>query len=294
MIILPEEDASGAKNQAVQDLEAGQSPEELANPPPPYSSHNGGTSYQNTDLCYDVECDRDASVRAETRFWRSMAIAVLIWSTFGLALRLAFWNVHFSLLPSAPDSAVALPTEEDGEVIRCIYSPEWNHTHRPADDPIFALSNSNTSAPAKPKYKWRPRWLSDTSDPFVHNATASFHIPEATKLFFFSRGTLSRGSVDFSVGTADTVKVSVDVVYISKRHLDRASVCLLRRDEGQVGVGIYTPELTAKERRSSREAPYYYHIKVEFPPQVDTLPVPPFSLPVPSSFEVLGLYGKVD
>ncbi|KZT27296.1 hypothetical protein NEOLEDRAFT_1176729 [Neolentinus lepideus HHB14362 ss-1] len=274
MILLPEDDltVSPIKSQFNGDLESG--PDELLSPPPPYAQ----AGYHAADPYYPPERDSDTS--AEKRFFQALATAILIWTVFGLLLKAVFWKEYVKVIT---DIGFAAPEEGDGEVIRCIYSPAFNHTHLRArasnsrlSEPLFFSYGTNSTSDYKLKRKWR--WRSEPLEPHVHNATASFSLGPTTKLFFFSRGTISQGTVDFTVGNSSDIEVEVNVVYASKDHFDRASVCLLKRAEDQVGIGIYTPELTAKERRSSPTTPYYYpvfNIQVQFPPPIYShLPIP--------------------
>ncbi|TFK54596.1 hypothetical protein OE88DRAFT_1731914 [Heliocybe sulcata] len=271
MIILPEDDqpVSPTKSQYNGDLEAGQ--EELPSPPPPYAQ----AGYHAANPYYPSEPEGD-SISAEKRFFRALVTAIVIWTVFGLILKVVFSAEYTKYVKVITDIEYAVPEQSDGEVIRCIYSPAFNHTHLGSQEPLFFSSSTNSTTEPKPKRPWP--WRSQPLQPHIHNATASFSLSHTTKLFFFSRGTLPQGTMDFTMGNSSDIEVKVDVVYASKDHFDKASVCLLRRAEDHVGIGIYTPKLTAKERRASYTTPYYYpvfNIQVQFPsPTYSHLPIP--------------------
>lgn len=105
---------------------------------------------------------------------------------------------------------------------------------------------------------WTP--VDDNSDDFpsMHLAKFDFELPFSSSklLFFLSTGSLSHGSINViekegDGAEQDTVDVSILVGFRSREALSRATVCSLEREEGQNGIGIFTP--TVHDRHSWRD-----------------------------------------
>ncbi|OCH93768.1 hypothetical protein OBBRIDRAFT_832382 [Obba rivulosa] len=80
---------------------------------------------------------------------------------------------------------------------------------------------------------------------FSHVVEASFSLPLSSDLLYLvARGALSHGMVQIlSSGVAESnyMAVHVSVAYDYAHMLDRIKVCLLQPEEGQRGVGIFSP-----------------------------------------------------
>lgn len=97
------------------------------------------------------------------------------------------------------------------------------------------------------------------------DSVTSFDLPvSSSRLFILQRGTLSAGSlrVETSDAVRRTVHVEVRVHYRSTKALDHANVCLLRRQEGENGVGIFTP---TRWWHRSRDDNLFFDITVTIP-----------------------------
>ena len=76
-----------------------------------------------------------------------------------------------------------------------------------------------------------------------YTSTVSFSVPSSSSLIFLR----SRGSYDISSSVTfqlsdkpgDDIEIEVAMSYFNNAALDRAQVCLLERDEGGRGVGIF-------------------------------------------------------
>jgi hypothetical protein len=74
-----------------------------------------------------------------------------------------------------------------------------------------------------------------------YSSSTTFELPiSSDKLFLISRGS-SAGSVDVvqSDETGDVAKVHIVAKYRYPSALDRARVCAIHRDGGEIGVGIF-------------------------------------------------------
>ena len=79
-----------------------------------------------------------------------------------------------------------------------------------------------------------------TSPPY--SANTSFELPVSSDLLFLlARGSMSGGTVDImsSPTVSNVAKVHVTVKYYREDVRDRAKVCLVKRRDGENGVGIF-------------------------------------------------------
>ncbi|PBK88467.1 hypothetical protein ARMGADRAFT_937255 [Armillaria gallica] len=77
-----------------------------------------------------------------------------------------------------------------------------------------------------------------------YSAHTSFDLPlNSETLFLLSQGSLSSGAVKVvtSPTLVDVVRVDVAIQYYRQKVLDYARICLLQRQEGENGVGVFTP-----------------------------------------------------
>ncbi|KAG7449929.1 uncharacterized protein BT62DRAFT_1049940 [Guyanagaster necrorhizus] len=92
-------------------------------------------------------------------------------------------------------------------------------------------------------------WTSTGSEGAVptgqrHSAHKLFDLPlNSETLFLLSQGSLSSGVVKIvtSPSITDVVRIDVTMQYYNNRVLDYAKVCLLQRQAGENGVGVFTP-----------------------------------------------------
>lgn len=209
-------------------------------PPPAYNSYQQGLQIYPSvipgDSAYVAPADVEVRIEpAPRRFFKALAIAVLIWLLFGMfarsAIELASWksrrgrvsstlldllNLRLRLaclqwigidpVDQIVDGEFGWPRESDGTIVRCV--------------------NGHTD------------WQRDGALP-----KTSFELPlSADVLYLFSRGALSKGHISFIEDAdwtqTDTVKVDVAIEYASRETLAVASACLLERKEGHKGIGL--------------------------------------------------------
>ncbi|KAJ7099363.1 hypothetical protein B0H15DRAFT_819979 [Mycena belliarum] len=112
---------------------------------------------------------------------------------------------------------------------------------------------------------WSESSRSSESQLFPYSAKASFDLalPSET-LLLLSEGALSAGNlrVTTSSKTSDSVRVNVVVSYHSASVRDLAKVCLLKRDAGEGGVGIFTPRNWRSRQRTYR---LYFDVELILP-----------------------------
>lgn len=88
-------------------------------------------------------------------------------------------------------------------------------------------------------------WSDDPSEatlPGAFSSYTSFELPVSSNLLLFlARGSTSHGNIAIitSDDVGDVAKVDVSVEYYRQKIRDEARVCLLGREEGETGVGIF-------------------------------------------------------
>lgn len=140
------------------------------------------------------------------------------------------------------------PRAADGEVVEC--SLPWS---TPVLSPIIPspISNSPSNAPV-------------TLPPYSSNLTV--HLPLSSHLLYFlARGSHAKGvlrivAAEDLVGS-DQVRVDVQVRYWRFEYRNRANLCLLRREEGAHGLGIYVRRHTFV--LADKPAEYHYHFSTD-------------------------------
>lgn len=86
-----------------------------------------------------------------------------------------------------------------------------------------------------------------------YTSTISFSVPVSSDLIFL----LARGSLDYSSSVnfelsenaGDDVEIDVTMSYYSNEARKRAQICLLERDEGEKGVGIFVSRVPGAQCR---------------------------------------------
>lgn len=107
------------------------------------------------------------------------------------------------------------PDPNDGVVIRCIGSTEWD------------------------EYYESPSWAQQ----FPFGSESLFTLPVGSdSLYLISRGAFRYGhvTVEQSTEASDDVTVRVRAAYFKEEAFERANVCRLERQKNQNGIGIYT------------------------------------------------------
>ncbi|PBK58817.1 hypothetical protein ARMSODRAFT_967407 [Armillaria solidipes] len=154
------------------------------------------------------------------RFFKAFCVAILIW--FLLAMFTSsivdaggFHRGGGGYLQDFPDSDFPIPR---GYTVReCIRGPGWTSTGSGGGFPAVGQR---------------------------YSAHTSFDLPlNSETLFLLSQGSLSSGAINVvtSPTLKDVVRVDVAIQYYRQKVLDYARICLLQRQEGENGVGVFTP-----------------------------------------------------
>lgn len=117
-----------------------------------------------------------------------------------------------------PESPALPPTPSNQHIVDCVQGERWE----PISDDLAATST-------------------------LDHARTSFDLPIDSALFLLSRGSMSHGGLsifqDEVPQTGDehnqNARVEVIVKFRSRTGLGRAQVCLISRDDGGNGVGIF-------------------------------------------------------
>ncbi|KAK0212268.1 hypothetical protein DFS33DRAFT_1280260 [Desarmillaria ectypa] len=203
-------------------------PLQYSTPPPAYGSTSSnvprrvspvppGPMYNNTSPLRQPEppCRRSPT----RRFLKAFCVAILIWFLAAMFMS-SIVNVggsHYGgvYLQDVLDSDFPIP---DGYTVReCIRGQDLTSTG----------SGGGFSAVGQ-----------------RYSAQTSFDLPlKSETLFLLSQGSLSSGvaKVVTSPTLTDVVRVDVAIQYYKRRVLDYVRVCLLQRQEGENGVGVFTP-----------------------------------------------------
>lgn len=209
------------------------------------------------------------SIRAErrakqVRSLKVLAIAVLVAFIVGLVIkgfhlvreRREWDNIH---LPVGYDVPAGV------KVSQCATSARWNDISpnvKPQDYHQYETHSLSDSPPSRP-----------TVYPFA--AKTSFDLPlgsgdddDETFLAVVSRGRWLTGDVKIAVRTGqERGKAIVDVVARSLREDTRTQVraCLVEKDDGSKGVGVFTPQSEWRWGGDTRRRQVHYEITVSLP-----------------------------
>jgi len=201
--------------------------------PPPYVS-----APPNPVIAIQESSYKESRSSANRRFIKAFVVALFIW--------ILTWAMCRSLysLGDGRWGVITEPRPTDGEVIQCDL-PWSTPVLRPPiiPSPVLHRGDPKLSTPV-------------TLAPYSSNLT--LHLPLSSHLLYFlARGSHSQGVLRL-VASEDLVghdyaQVDVDVRYWKFDHRSRATLCLLKKDEGAHGLGIFTaaqqwPTIPAKER----------------------------------------------
>ncbi|KAI5123820.1 hypothetical protein M0805_009112 [Coniferiporia weirii] len=295
MIVIDEDqnpDAKSPTGPAQQGL-----PSPTTAPPPAYSygaTTSGGVGAPGAvayspplQYPYDVPVSpRERPLRGENaqrRFFRALAVAVLVWTLLGMLLG-SFADVKVVYTSFGKNS---LKNALKGEARKRIKDPscvsgasEGLHTW---SLDLYAGSRYKTADPS-------PSGSASHEADGLRHTTLGFSLPASVDLlYFFTNASQAYGSITIDASPpSDSVAgtktdggdgyVDVDVVlsYFSKKALRRSQVCLFG-DGGKWGLGIVTPDAEHPTRADS----LHYDIRV-------TLPAPSSSSAKGSSPNVFG------
>ncbi|KAF7289248.1 hypothetical protein MIND_01386300 [Mycena indigotica] len=146
---------------------------------------------------------------AGKRFLKAFLVAVGIWVLASALLGSIFSSRryrHYQMV----DLQATYPVPDNVELDECV--TEW------------------TTGPTNPT----------SSTPYTSLASFSFPIPSKT-LLLLSKGSLSGGRLKVVTSASDDVKITVAIHYADTLARELAKVCLINRDEGEQGVGLFTP-----------------------------------------------------
>lgn len=140
--------------------------------------------------------------------------------------------------------------------------------------------------------------LSENSAPYPYAAKANLDLPVSSDLLYFlSHGALSSGVVQLAAdgdSDSDVATVSVQLLYHHPEFLEDAHVCLLQREEGKNGVGIFVSpkdrtRFYSTEHRA--QTPDYHHRHPHHRPSHRPFFSMKISLPAPAGRELLKIKG---
>ncbi|KAG8930164.1 hypothetical protein FRC03_006468 [Tulasnella sp. 419] len=177
---------------------------------------------------------------AGRRFIKAFGVALLVYALLSLVIGTLLTppSRHFEWGPPPQ------PHADDGSPVVC--NLPWE---KPSDDPAL-------SSPFNPIYvPWDTDDLPSGSEletfvfpPYSSRMTMELD-SEAPLLYFLARGSLAWGKIRILTEEVarksesnPKVRIDIDVRYWSLIARNRANICILSKDEGAQGVGIYTPQ----------------------------------------------------
>ncbi|KAJ3531475.1 hypothetical protein NM688_g7570 [Phlebia brevispora] len=121
--------------------------------------------------------------------------------------------------------------------------------------------------------------VKEPGDYFVSNPEQTAHYPYVANtsvdlpvssdlLYLLSSGALSNGVVEVTAdgpSDSDVATVDVKLLYHHSEILEKAHVCLLQREEGKNGVGIFTPKHWHHHQRRDPHHSPFFAVKVSLP-----------------------------
>ncbi|KAG9017743.1 hypothetical protein FRB93_004554 [Tulasnella sp. JGI-2019a] len=194
---------------------------------------------------YNPEPDR-SNMRppgsAGWRFIKAFMAAVAIYAVFGLLIRLLSKSGH--IIIEGPEAG---PRKGDGDTVQC-HLP-LTTSDSPAGAFPWVLPTTNLSAPEESS-SIRPA-LFTADPPFIAGTSLTLSLEQIRLLYFLSKGSFSRGTIRFVTSYLEPPPdiaheplgaiVDISVRYWSNQARGKVNICLLRKEEGAYGVGIYTP-----------------------------------------------------
>ncbi|KAG8883790.1 hypothetical protein FRB98_002797 [Tulasnella sp. 332] len=182
---------------------------------------------------YNPEPDRMKMHPPESAGWRftkAFFAALVIYAVLGLVF--GFIMGSHEIIIEGPE---AVPRAGDGDIVQC-HIP-WANYHIPlpwiADSK--SISNSTPVANANP--------------PYMSTTSISVPLEQTRLLYFLSKGFLGSGTIRFVTAPPArsnlpaVVVVDITARYWTNQALNKVNMCLLRKEEGAYGVGLYTPIL---------------------------------------------------
>ncbi|KAF8161489.1 hypothetical protein B0H34DRAFT_747387 [Crassisporium funariophilum] len=214
------------------------------------------------------------------RFCRALTVAFMIWLLFSVFIQsfvaLVNWN-HKGWGDQGPSGRYPVP--ENMNLDDCVSNDDW-----------VSLPPTITHDLPKGNPYHPPAG-------FPYSSQVTFDLPVSSEaLLLFSRGSTSAGSVDIVTSKEqphDVATVRVVVNYFRDDIRDEAKVCRISRQEGETGVGIFTPEW----RRGHRgvEETLYFETTVVLPESSSSLVplvIKKFETDVPNTLQRVHDLGK--
>ncbi|KZT21107.1 hypothetical protein NEOLEDRAFT_803428 [Neolentinus lepideus HHB14362 ss-1] len=242
---------------------AGESAQQQA-PPPQYSYDTPADMYSSPNLA------QMHPQPAGRRFLEAFCVAIAIWLLLGVFTGSVYDMAHsrhgYGRHPSIEqDGNVGWPSHGDGTVDLCTSSAEWHQSG-------FQSFEQNTTS-SYPK-----------------SVVTSFSLPSSSDLVYLvAHGSQLSGTLDVLDDGSErgVVKVDVTIYYYDDSALGRASICKLKRDEGQVGLGFFTPMRPGSPSWRDR---IHMEVLVHFPafPREGILHIPAFDTNLPMFSQRLG------
>ncbi|CAK5279697.1 unnamed protein product [Mycena citricolor] len=182
-------------------------------PPPAYSARQPGAPSPPGPIYYQAVYPTPNAMQSSPpeptwkRFAKAFVVAVLIWSLFGALVRSMSEK-------SLIGRGASYPIPPEVSTNRCV--SQWGLSEVTRNPPFSTYAYAATK-------------------------TFKFPVPDAT-LLLLSKGALSAGRLHVSAGTGDEVQVRVTVDYDEKTVRDLAKICMVEREAGEAGLGIFTPK----------------------------------------------------
>ncbi|EDR07765.1 uncharacterized protein LACBIDRAFT_298291 [Laccaria bicolor S238N-H82] len=212
---------------------------QVAKPPPPYTaSPSQPTTQPNYPIIQPYPIQQQpiyvrSGERPCTRFCRAFFVAVVIWLLSGIFIRsflsLVHWRPHHHHRPGS----YAVPS--DLTLSACVTGFAWS---------LEPFSPTSYAAQYPPGHSFLP------PSAFPYSSQRTFELPLNNQrgegnIFLLSRGPMSSGTLDVVVDPEQkkgVASVRVTVRYFREDVRDGAKACLVEREGGVSGVGVFTPE----------------------------------------------------
>ncbi|TFK45094.1 hypothetical protein BDQ12DRAFT_642266 [Crucibulum laeve] len=239
------------QGQNPRDVKQSQTNQSVPVQPPLYGSYQSGSSVPRP---YPGAAQSSAATQAPAivhnespamRFSKAFIVAVAIWILITGLVQSMVITAHRHHRYGGVSTHYPIPS--DVFLDRCITSEEWSRD----------LSSHIADFPSLDAY------LPPSAFPYTSKTTFSLPL-SSDVLFLLSRGPLSSGSVDIVTSSEEGEAVKVDVVvkYFREHVRDISNVCLVSRKDGEIGIGIFSPEWANHHRIEDQ---LYFEVVVSLP-----------------------------
>ncbi|KAI0300461.1 hypothetical protein B0F90DRAFT_1723111 [Multifurca ochricompacta] len=203
-------------------------------PPPPYSNEQSTTHYVVATVPFEP---RES---AGVRFIKAFFVAILVWVIAGIFVSSV---VELSTLPRSArwnimKDNITIPAIDDGHIDNCA---PWTGISDRIHPPLPQFSSG--------------AWSS-----------AKFNLPADVGVYFVAHGVLASGDLYVRESyEAKDISVKVFMRHRGAEVLSRATICQLSRDDGQIGIGIFTPRSWYSRWLTLRRNDVHFVVVVELP-----------------------------